>query len=99
MTDKRGRRTGIAAAAGRRAESSAPAPGGPAARAKPVHMSVDIPPELHLQLTAWTRDQMIALNLTRLTISDAIRAMIRVTIDDDATAAAVRAQMEADRQR
>jgi len=91
MTDpKRARRTGsMAAAAGRRAEGPPPAPV-TASRAKPVRMTIEVPPELHRELTAWNREQMIALDLTRVTVSDAIRAMIRVTIDDGDTGAKVR---------
>jgi len=100
MTDpKRGRRTGMAAAAGRRAESGAPAPGATAARARPVRMTIEVPPELFRSLTSWTHEVMVETGATRVTISDAVRAMIRLTLADDAMAAAVRAQMETDRER
>lgn len=94
MTPRKGR---ITAAAARRAEPDAPAPGTTARRAKPVRMTVEIPPALHRELTAWTRDQMLELDLTRLTISDAVRAMIRATIDDSAVSAAVVGVMQRDR--
>jgi hypothetical protein len=87
----RARMTGAAA----RRTGTDPAPAGvTAVRSKPIRMTVEITPQLHRQLTAWARDAMLDLDLTRLTMSDAVRAMIRVTTGDADTSGKVKANVQ-----
>lgn len=70
------------------ARAAAPAPTAP--RSKPVRMTIEITPQMHRQLTAWTHELMLDLDLTRITMSDAVRAMITLTATDPEVSAKVR---------
>jgi hypothetical protein len=72
----------MAAAAARRAGRSAPPAGRTAIRSKPVRITLDLSPELYRQLTQWTDSAAIELDVPRVALADAMRAMIRVTAEN-----------------
>jgi hypothetical protein len=72
----------MAAAAARRAGPDAPAAGRTAIRSKPVRITLDLSPELHRQLTQWADSAAVALDVPRVSLADAVRAMIRVTAEN-----------------
>jgi hypothetical protein len=72
----------MAAAAARRAEPGARPAGRTAIRSKPVRITVDLSPELYRQLTAWADSAAVALGVPRISLSDAVRAMIRVSAEN-----------------
>jgi hypothetical protein len=74
----------MAAAASRRAEPDAPAAGRTAIRSKPVRITLDLSPELYRQLTRWADAAAITLDVPRVALADAMRAMIRVTTENPA---------------
>ena len=71
----------MAAAAGRRAEPGARPAGRTAIRTKPVRITLDLSPELYRQLTQWTDSAAVELDVPRVALADAMRAMIRVTTE------------------
>ena len=71
----------MAAAAARRAEPGARPAGQTAIRSKPVRITVDLSPELYRQLTQWADSAAVALDVPRVPLADAMRAMIRVTAE------------------
>jgi hypothetical protein len=75
------RKAQMAAAAARRAEPDARPAGRTAIRSKPVRITLDLNPELYRQLTAWADSAAVALGVPRVSLADAMRAMIRVTAD------------------
>ena len=82
-------RARMMAAATRRTEPDAAPAGKSAVRSKPVRITVDLPPETYRVLTEWTAKAAGELDVPRLTLVDAIRAMIRVTAVDDGISATV----------
>lgn len=83
MTTQRDQRKAqMAAAASRRAEPDARPAGRTAIRSKPVRITVDLSPELYRQLTQWADSAAIALDVPRVALADAMRAMIRVTAEN-----------------
>jgi hypothetical protein len=82
VTARDQRKAQMAAAAARRAEPGAPPAGRTAIRSKKVRITLDLSPELYRQLTRWTDSAAVALNVPRVSLADAVRAMIRVTADD-----------------
>ena len=72
----------MAAAAARRAEPRARPAGQTAIRSKPVRITVDLSPELYRQLTQWADSAAVALDVPRVPLADAMRAMIRVTAEN-----------------
>jgi hypothetical protein len=83
MTSQREQRKAqMAAAAARRAEPGAPPAGRTAIRSKPVRITLDLNPELYRQLTMWADSAAIALDVPRVSLADAVRTMIRVTIEN-----------------
>jgi hypothetical protein len=76
------RRAQMAAAAARRAEPGAPPPGRTAIRTKPVRITLDLSPELYRELTRWTDSAAVELDVPRVALADAMRAMIRVTTEN-----------------
>jgi hypothetical protein len=72
----------MAAAAGRRSQPDARPPGRTAIRSKPVRITLDLSPELYRELTHWADSAAIALDVPRVALADAVRTMIRVTIED-----------------
>lgn len=81
-TQREQRKAQMAAAAARRAEPGARPAGQTAIRSKPVRITLDLSPELYRQLTAWTDSAAVSLDVPRVSLSDAVRAMIRVAADN-----------------
>lgn len=75
------RKAQMAAAAARRTEPDARPAGRTAIRSKPIRITLDLSPELYRQLTQWADSAAIALDVPRVALADAVRAMIRVTAD------------------
>ena len=76
------RKAQYAAAAGRRAEPDAPPAGRTAIRSKPVRITLDLSPELYRELTVWADSAAVTLGVPRVSLADAVRAMIRVTTEN-----------------
>ena len=76
------RRAQMAAAAGRRSRPGARPAGQTAIRSKPVRITLDLSPELYRQLTQWAGAAAVALDVPRVALADAMRAMIRVTTEN-----------------
>lgn len=83
-TQREQRKAQMAAAAGRRAEPGAHPAGRTAIRTKPVRITLDLSPELYRQLTQWTDSAAVELDVPRVALADAMRAMIRVTTENPA---------------
>jgi hypothetical protein len=82
MTSQRDQRKAqMAAAAARRAVPDARPAGRTAIRSKPVRITLDLSPELYRQLTAWADSAAVTLDVPRVSLADAVRAMIRVAAD------------------
>jgi len=81
-TQREQRKAQMAAAAARRAAPDAPPAGRTAIRSKPVRITVDLSPELYRQLTQWADSAAVALDVPRVALVDAVRAMIRVTTEN-----------------
>ncbi|HLN69765.1 MAG TPA: hypothetical protein VK280_21145 [Streptosporangiaceae bacterium] len=75
------RKAQMAAAAARRAEPDARPAGRTAIRSKPVRITLDLSPELYRELNMWADSAAIELGVPRVSLADAVRAMIRVTAD------------------
>ena len=75
------RKAQMTAAAARRTERDARPPGRTAIRSKPVRITLDLSPELYRQLTEWAAAAAIELDVPRVALADAVRAMIRVTAE------------------
>ncbi len=71
----------MAAAAGRRAEPNARPAGRTAIRSDKVRITLDLSPEMYRQLTAWATSAAVTLDVPRVSLADAMRAMIRVAAD------------------
>jgi hypothetical protein len=80
-TERERRRAQMGAAAARRAEADAPPAGKTAIRSKPVRITLDLSPELYRQLTRWAHSAAVELDVPRVALADAVRAMIRVTTE------------------
>jgi hypothetical protein len=76
------RKAQMAAAAARRTQPDARPAGRTAIRSKPVRITLDLTPELYRQLTQWADSAAIALDVPRVALADAMRAMIRVTAEN-----------------
>ncbi len=72
----------MAAAAARRSEPAARPAGRTAIRSKPVRVTLDLSPELYRELTRWADSAAAALDVPRIALADAMRAMIRVTAEN-----------------
>ncbi len=81
-TQREQRKAQMAAAATRRTEPDARPAGRTAIRSKPVRITLDLSPELYRQLTRLADSAAIALDVPRVALADAVRAMIRVTADN-----------------
>jgi hypothetical protein len=75
------RKAQMTAAAARRAEPDARPPGRTAIRSKPVRITLDLSPELYRQLTQWAASAALALDVPRVPLAEALRAMIRATAE------------------
>ena len=81
-TQREQRKAQMAAAAARRAVPDARPAGRTAIRSKPVRITLDLSPELYRQLTAWTDSAAVTLDVPRVSLADAVRAMIRVAAEN-----------------
>jgi hypothetical protein len=81
-TEREQRKAQMATAAARRSEPGARPAGRTAIRSKPVRITLDLSPELYRQLTEWAGTAAIALDVPRVALADAVRAMIRVTTEN-----------------
>ena len=52
-----------------------------ALRSKPVRITLDLSPELYRQLSRWADTAAIELDVPRVALADAMRAMIRVAAE------------------
>jgi len=80
-TAREQRKAQMAAAAARRTVPDAPPAGRTAIRSKPVRITLDLSPELYRQLTQWADAAAVSLDVPRVSLADAVRAMIRVTTE------------------
>jgi hypothetical protein len=71
----------MAAAAARRAEPDTSPAGRTAIRSKPVRVTLDLSPELYRELARWADKAAIELDVPRVPLVDAVRAMIRVATE------------------
>jgi hypothetical protein len=76
------RKAQMAAAAARRSEPAARPAGRTAIRSKPVRITLDLSPELYRELTRWADSAAVALDVPRIALADAMRAMIRVAAEN-----------------
>jgi hypothetical protein len=81
-SEREQRKAQMAAAAARRTEPDAQPAGRTAIRSKPVRITLDLSPELYRQLTRWADEAAVELDVPRVALADAVRAMIRVAGDD-----------------
>jgi hypothetical protein len=81
-TEQERRRAQMTAAALSRAEPGARPAGRTAIRSKPVRITLDLSPELYRQLTRWAQAAAIELNVPRVALADAVRAMIKVSTEN-----------------
>ena len=81
-TAREQRKAQMAAAAARRTVPDAPPAGRTAIRSKPVRITLDLSPELYRQLTQWADAAAVSLDVPRVSLADAVRAMIRVTAEN-----------------
>jgi hypothetical protein len=54
----------------------------PAPAEKPAQVTVNLPPQLHSELARWAEDAAAEMDVPRLDVQQALRAMIRVTLAD-----------------
>jgi hypothetical protein len=95
-SEREQRKAQMAAAAARRTEPDAKPAGRTAIRSKPVRITLDLSPELYRQLTRWADEAAVELDVPRVALADAVRAMIRIAADDPAP---VLDQLRRDRER
>ena len=80
-TEQERRKAQMTAAALSRTEPRARPVGRTAIRSKPVRITLDLSPELYRQLTQWAHAAAIELDVPRVALADAVRAMIKVTTE------------------
>jgi hypothetical protein len=76
------RKASMAAAAAARTEPGARPAVQTAIRSKKVRITLDLTPELYRELTRWAESAAITLDVPRVSLADAVRAMIRVTTEN-----------------
>lgn len=81
-TQREQQKARMAAAASRRAAPNAEPAGRTAIRSKTVRITLDLTPELYRQLTTWADAAAVTLDVPRVSLADAVRAMIRVAADN-----------------
>lgn len=59
-----------------------------------VRLTVDLAAELHKEFRRWSLTTAVQLGITRVTLTDAMRAMVELTTTDAATSARVVKQLE-----
>ncbi len=80
-TERDRRKAQMAAAAASRIEPGARSAGRTAIRSKPVRITLDLSPELYRQLSQWAHSAAIELDVPRVALADAVRAMIKVAAE------------------
>jgi hypothetical protein len=80
-TEQERRKAQMTAAALRRTEPGARPAGRTAIRSKPVRITLDLRPELYRELTRWAHSAAVELDVPRVALADAMRAMIRVSTE------------------
>ena len=80
-TEQERRKAQMTAAALSRTEPGARPASRTRIRSKPVRITLDLSPELYRQLTRWAHSAAIELDVPRVPLADAMRAMIRVTTE------------------
>jgi hypothetical protein len=81
-TAREQRKAQMAAAAARRTAPDGGPAGRTAIRSKPVRITLDLSPELYRELTQWADSAAVALDVPRVSLADAVRAMIRVSAEN-----------------
>ena len=81
-TQREQRKAQMTAAAARRTDPDARPPGRTAIRSKPVRITLDLSPELYREFTQWVDSAAVTLEVPRVALADAMRAMIRVTTEN-----------------
>jgi hypothetical protein len=76
------RKAQMAAAAAARTEPGARPAVRTAIRSRKVRITLDLTPELYRELTMWAESAAITLDVPRVSLADAVRAMIRVTTEN-----------------
>jgi hypothetical protein len=95
MSTKRGDlQSRMSVAATRRAEPDAPPAGKTAIRTKPARVTLNLPPELYRQLQRWTDSAAETIDVPRVGVQEAMRAMIRVITSGEAASCSARVQAE-----
>lgn len=61
---------------------------------KPVRQTVDITTRRHAQFAAWRMETALALGRNRLSVQDALAAMVDAVLFDETVARRVRVQLE-----
>ena len=80
-TQREQQKARMAAAASRRAAPDAGPAGRTAIRSDPVRITLDLSPELYRQLARWADTAAVELDVPRVALVDAVRAMIRVAAE------------------
>jgi hypothetical protein len=75
------------------ASQPAPAPVRDSRPVKPARVTLNMPPELYRELDRWTNSAADALGVARVSIQDALRAMVQAGMRDKTAEAAVLAQL------
>jgi hypothetical protein len=82
MSERQARKARMDAAAASRTAETAPPAGRTGIRTAPVRVTLNIPPELFRQLAHWAEEAAVTLDVPRVPVQDALRAMIRATTAD-----------------
>jgi hypothetical protein len=81
-TQREQQKARMAAAASRRATPDAGPAGRTAIRSDPIRITLDLSPELYRQLKTWVDSAAVTLDVPRVSLADAVRAMIRVAAEN-----------------
>jgi hypothetical protein len=65
-----------------RESEDTPAPGVTSRRTFPVRLPVSLPPELHRRFKRWAVDQAEAADIAEVPMAAAVRALVRLVVDD-----------------
>lgn len=80
-----GLRRGVAAPSAAAAATAPPVAPGPRTQpVKPARVTLNLPPDLYRQLQRWTDSAAETLDVPRVGVQDAMRAMLRVLTDQSA---------------
>lgn len=93
-----GLRRGVSAPPAAQPAEPDPAPVLRTPPAKPARITLNLPPEMRRDLDAWATSAAAAIDAPTVPVQDALRAMIRAVVEDQAAAAAVLAQLRRERE-